>query len=325
LLTAAYDIQRPWPADKVERWAIDRLIPYAKNARTHTDAQVAAIAASIKEWGWTTPALVGEDGGLIAGHARILAARQLGIAEIPVMVAAGWSEAQKRAYVSGAEWTRAQVAAGRRRIALVAPTAADARDVMVEGESGILAVSPDLARPIYEPSKRRLTWPNGAIATTYSADEPERLRGPQHDAAWCDELGAWRYPEAWDMLMFGLRLGHDPRVMVTTTPRPTKLIKELVADPTVAISRGTTYQNRKNLAGAFLQQIVKKYEGTRLGRQELNAELLEDVPGALWNRALIEAARSPIGFVLPDLAPPSTRARARANEAATPTIVARTR
>jgi phage terminase large subunit-like protein len=152
---------------------------------------------------------VGEDGGLIAGHARVLAARQLGIAEIPVMVAAGWSEAQKRAYVladnqlaitgsgwdpellrlelgelgsgktrSGAEWVRAQVAAGRRRIALVAPTAADARDVIVEGESGILAVSPAVDRPNYEPSKRRLTWPNGAIATTYSADEPERLRGP---------------------------------------------------------------------------------------------------------------------------------------------------
>jgi phage terminase large subunit-like protein len=202
---------------------------------------------------------------------------------------------------SGAEWTRAQVAAGRRRIALVAPTAADARDVIVEGESGILAVSPPLDRPVYEPSKRRITWPNGAIATTYSADEPERLRGPQHDCAWCDELGAWRYPEAWDMLMFGLRLGDDPRIMVTTTPRPTKLIKDLVSDPTVAISRGSTYENRKNLAGAFLQQIVKKYEGTRLGRQELNAELLDDVPGALWNRALLEAARPPIGFVLPDL------------------------
>ena len=117
---------------------------------------------------------------------------------------------------SGAEWIHEQVAAGRRRIALVAPTAADVRDVMVEGESGILAVSPAGKRPTYEPSKRRLTWPNGAIATTYSADEPERLRGPQHDCAWCDEMGAWRYPEAWDMLMFGLRLGTDPRVMVTT-------------------------------------------------------------------------------------------------------------
>ncbi len=201
----------------------------------------------------------------------------------------------------GAEWVRAGVKVGRRRIALVAPTAADARDVMVEGESGILAISPDHERPRYEPSKRRLTWRNGAVATTFSADEPERLRGPQHDAAWCDEMAAWRYPEAWDMLMFGLRLGEDPRVMVTTTPRPTRLLKSLVADPTVAISRGTTYQNRANLAGAFLQQIIKKYEGTRLGRQELNAELLDDVPGALWSRALVEAARPPMGFVMPDL------------------------
>ena len=110
----------------------------------------------------------------------------------------------------GAEWVRAEVKAGRRRIALVGPTAADARDVMVEGESGILAISPDHERPLYEPSKRRLTWRNGAVATTFSADEPERLRGPQHDAAWCDELGAWRYPEAWDMLMFGHAAGGRP-------------------------------------------------------------------------------------------------------------------
>src|SRR5712671_1785136 len=123
----------------------------------------------------------------------------------------------------GAEWVREEVKAGRRRIALVGATAADARHVMVEGESGILAISPDPERPLYEPSKRRLTWRNGAVATTFSADEPERLRGPQHDAAWCDELGAWRYPEAWDMLMFGMRLGADPRTVVTTTPRPAKI------------------------------------------------------------------------------------------------------
>jgi phage terminase large subunit-like protein len=203
---------------------------------------------------------------------------------------------------SGAEWTCAQVAAGRRRFALVAPTAADARDVLVEGESGILAVSSAVKkRPRYEPSKRRLTWPNGAIATTYSADEPERLRGPQHDAAWCDELAAWRYPEAWDMLMFGLRLGADPRAMVTTTPRPTRLIRELLADPTVVLSRCSTYDNAAYLAPAFLAQIVKKYEGTRLGRQELDAELLDDVPGALWTRAMIEACRAPFGFHLPEL------------------------
>src|SRR6266446_6271167 len=202
---------------------------------------------------------------------------------------------------TGAEWVRSQVATGKRRIALVAPTAADARDVMIEGESGLLAISPPLDRPIYEPSKRRVTWPNGAIATAYSADEPERLRGPQHDAAWCDELGAWRYPEAYDMLLFGLRLGDDPRLVVTTTPRPIKIIREMIADPTVVVTRGSTYDNRANLAPAFLSQIIRRYEGTRLGRQELDAELLDDVPGALWTRALIEAARPPMKFIMPDL------------------------
>ncbi|HWD58924.1 MAG TPA: terminase family protein, partial [Stellaceae bacterium] len=193
---------------------------------------------------------------------------------------------------TGAELVRARIGAcTARHVALVAPTAADVRDVMVEGESGLLAIAPADDRPEYEPSKRRLTWPNGAIATTYSADEPERLRGPQHDFAWCDELAAWRYPAAWDMLMFGLRLGADPRAVVTTTPRPTRLIKALLADPTVVVTRGTTYENWKHLAPAFLEQIVRRYEGTRLGRQELEAEILEDVPGALWNHAVIEAAR----------------------------------
>jgi len=194
---------------------------------------------------------------------------------------------------TGAEMIRARVAASTaRRLALVAPTAADARNVMVEGESGILTISPPWDRPRYEPSKRRLTWPNGAIATLYSAEEPERLRGPQHDATWCDELGSWRYPEAWDMLMFGLRLGDDPRVVVTTTPRPTKLIRALIADPTAVVTRGSTYENRANLAPAFFDQIIRKYEGTRLGRQEIEAELLDDVPGALWTRGIIEAARA---------------------------------
>jgi len=194
---------------------------------------------------------------------------------------------------TGAELIRARVAArAARRVALVAPTAGDARDVMVEGESGILAVSPPWQRPCYEPSKRRLTWPNGAIATLFSADEPERLRGPQHDAAWCDELASWRHPEAWDMLMFGLRLGTDPRVVVTTTPRSTPLLRRLIADPTVVVTRGTTYENRANLAPAFFGQIIRKYQGTRLGRQELEAELLEDVPGALWNRGMLEGLRA---------------------------------
>ena len=194
---------------------------------------------------------------------------------------------------TGAEYVRARVEAGAAgRVALVAPTAADARDVMVEGESGILAIAPPWNQPVYEPSKRRVTWPNGAIATLYSADEPERLRGPQHDLAWPDELAAWRYPETWDMLMFGLRLGRKPRVVVTTTPKPTRIIRELLASPTTAVTRGSTYDNRANLATAFFEQIIRKYEGTRLGRQELYAEVLDDVPGALWTRAMLEAARA---------------------------------
>lgn len=191
---------------------------------------------------------------------------------------------------TGAEWVRS-IKDTVPRIALVAPTAADVRDVVVEGESGIMAISPPWDRPIYEPSKRRLTWDNGAQAALYSADEPERLRGPQHGAAWCDELAAWRYPEAWDMLQFGLRLGDNPRAVVTTTPKPVKLVRDLLADPTTAVTRGSTYDNKANLARAFLEKTVRKYEGTRLGRQELNAEMLEDVPGALWTRAMIEAAR----------------------------------
>jgi phage terminase large subunit-like protein len=193
---------------------------------------------------------------------------------------------------SGAEFVREEVRRGAgKRVALVAPTAADARDVMVEGESGLLAISPAKERPLYEPSKRRLTWPNGAIATLFSADEPERLRGPQFDLAWCDELAAWRYPMAWDMLMMGLRLGDNPRVVATTTPKPVPLIRALLATPDCAVTRGSTKDNADNLAPAFLKAILAQYEGTRLGRQEIEAELLEDVPGALWTRESIERAR----------------------------------
>jgi predicted phage terminase large subunit-like protein len=187
---------------------------------------------------------------------------------------------------------RSQIESGQcRRLALVARTAADVRDTIVEGESGILAVSLPKFRPKWEPSKRRLTWPNGAIATTYTADEPDLLRGPQHDGAWADELAAWRYPEAWDQLQFGLRLGTRPRCVVTTTPRPTKIIRELRKHPGTRISTGSTYDNRANLAPSFVETIVRRFEGTRLGRQELYAEVLEDNPGALWKRDQIDAAR----------------------------------
>jgi len=192
------------------------------------------------------------------------------------------------------EWVREQVNGKKAaRIALVAPTAADVRDVLVEGPSGIMACCPDWERPVYESSKRRLTFPNGAVAITYSADEPERLRGPQHDASACDELAAWRYPESWDMLMFGLRMGNDPRCVIATTPKPIKLLKSLLArdGADVIVTRGSTYENRVNLAETFFANIIDKYEGTRLGRQELLAELLSDVPNALWQRDQLDKLR----------------------------------
>lgn len=198
----------------------------------------------------------------------------------------------------GSEWVRSMVCGktpmdkGRAgRIALVAETSADARDVMVEGESGILGVHPKDFRPLYEPSKRRLTWPNGAVATLYNATEPDQLRGPQHDLAWADELAKWAYArETWDQLQFGLRLGDSPRVCVTTTPRPIPVIREIMADARTMTTRGKTTDNANNLAVSFMDQMRAKYEGTRLGRQELDGEILDDVPGALWTRAMLERA-----------------------------------
>jgi len=180
------------------------------------------------------------------------------------------------------------------RIALIARTAADVRDVMVEGESGIMACSPPDFRPHYQPALRRLSWPNGSQATTYSGDEPDLLRGPQEHLAWCDELAAWRYPETWDQLLFGLRLGEHPRAIVTTTPRPTKLLRQLLdakQSPGCYVTRGSTFDNAANLPAVALAELRRRYEGTRLGRQELMAEVLTDTPGALWTLAMVEQAR----------------------------------
>ncbi len=193
---------------------------------------------------------------------------------------------------TGAEFIRNHIERGYNgKVHLIGPTAADVRDVMIEGESGILNISPPDFRPVYFPSKRRLVWPNGAVGTTFSAEEPERLRGPQAGLVWGDEVGAWRYPEAWDQAMLGLRVGDDPKACATTTPRPTKLVKDLVATEGCVITKGTTYENRDNLAANFFKRIIKKYEGTRVGRQELMAELLEDTEGALWNYNLIDDNR----------------------------------
>ena len=186
---------------------------------------------------------------------------------------------------SGAEWCREQVEDhGISRIALVAPTAADIRDTMVEGESGILACSPPWNMPVYLSSKRKVEWPNGATAMMYSAEESDRLRGPQHEKAWCDELTSWADPGTWDMLLFGLRLGKHPQSMVTTTSKiGHRLLKNILSDPWTVRTKGHTFDNARNLSSQFIEHIRKKYEGTRLGRQELEGEYLDEGTGVLWS------------------------------------------
>lgn len=202
-----------------------------------------------------------------------------------ILAGRGWGKTR-----TGAEFVHREIMSGRaRRFALVGATAADVRDVMVNGESGLMNIGDASSRPTQH--ARHLEWPNGAIATMYSAEEPSRLRGPQHDGFWADEIAAWRYDDAWDQLMLGLRLGAHPRGVATTTPRPTRLVHELLRDTTCHITRGTTYDNLRNLPQVFFDQIVRKYEGTRLGRQELNAEVLDDVQGSLWPLALRERSR----------------------------------
>lgn len=194
----------------------------------------------------------------------------------------------------GAEWVRRMaMAEPMARIALVGATLAEARAVMVEGDSGILAVCPPGERPIWEPSLGRLRWPGGARARLFSAAEPDSLRGPQHHYAWCDEIAKWPFgPAAWDNLMLGLRCGALPRVLATTTPRPVALVRRLHAQKGVKMTRGRTEDNAINLAGAFIAEVRRDYGETRLGRQELDGELIEDVEGSLWPRELIERCRA---------------------------------
>lgn len=177
------------------------------------------------------------------------------------------------------------------RIALVAETLSDAREVMVDGQSGILNIA-TRNRPIYESSRRRLIWPNGAIAQIFSSEDPESLRGPQFDLAWCDELCKWKYAqETWDMLQFGLRLGVQPRQLITTTPRPIELLKKIMGDPLTVITKMRTDDNKAHLADSFLQNVNARYANTRLGRQELDGEVISDLKDALWKRDLLEKIR----------------------------------
>ena len=200
----------------------------------------------------------------------------------------------------GAEWVRQQVKDGHKRIACVASTNSDIERVMVKGESGFLSVcwkhdkdnkGKHMGFPEWSPTKRSLSWANGAKVEFYSAEEPERLRGPQFSASWCDELAAWNKDiDTWQMLQFCMRLGKHPRIMVTTTPKPTKLIRQILKDPKTVVTTGSTFDNSSNLADTYLTAVKEQYEGTRLGRQELYAEVLEEAQGALWTTDLLDNA-----------------------------------
>lgn len=196
---------------------------------------------------------------------------------------------------SGAQWTVARARSGRfSRIALIGETAADVRDVMVEGPSGILACCPNRWRPRYYPSRRLVLFPNGVRAHTYSGEEPDQLRGPEHDTAWADEVAKWKHQEAaWDNMEMGLRIGPQPQCCATTTPKNTPLIKKLLSDPDVVVTRGHTLDNAANLSPRTLRRLMEKYSGTRLGLQELEGKLLEDRAGALWTRDLLDQYRVP--------------------------------
>src|SRR5210317_15666 len=204
----------------------------------------------------------------------------------------GWGKTR-----AGAEWVRHRIRSGDKIVHCVAPTKGDGRRVMVEGDSGLLSVcwsgdetyrGKHIGYPVWSPTNNSLTWENGSKAVFFSAEDPERLRGPQAYSAWCDELCAWRNAQdTWDMMMFGLRLGKHPKVFVTTTPKTTKLIRTILDDEKTTISTGSTYDNAANLADTFLDAVRKTYEGTRLGRQELYAEILDEASGALWNRTLL--------------------------------------
>ena len=192
---------------------------------------------------------------------------------------------------AGAEWVRAQVKAGCKRIALVAPTFSDVREVMVSGPSGFLNIGEEGDRPRYEASRHRLIWPNGAEAYGFSSEDPDGLRGPQFDCAWADEFAAWTRPQATlDMLGLGLRLGEDPRLMITTTPRPLPALKALLKQSGVVMTHAATEANAANLAPGFVEAMTDRYGASRLARQELEGILIDDPEGALWTRDLVDQA-----------------------------------
>jgi phage terminase large subunit-like protein len=212
---------------------------------------------------------------------------------------------------AGAQWVKQIAEAGVTPIALIGETEHEVREVMIEGVSGLLSMHAPRLRPTWIPSRRRLEWQNGAVAQAFSAEDPESLRGPQFAAAWCDELAKWRHAEAtFDMLQFGLRLGERPRQVITTTPRPIALLKRLVKEPKTAVIRAATIVNARNLAPAFFDAVIARYHGTRLGRQELDGEIIEERADALWTRHLIESGRvaeaPPLSRIVVAVDPPAS-------------------
>ena len=236
-----------------------------------TDAQISEL---LDDWRfWARPEQIAPDGDWLTW-----------------VINAGRGFGKTRA---GAEWVREQVEAGRQRIALIGETYKDLVEVMVYGDSGIASVFPDHQKPkIVANPNVQITFHTGAVALGYNATQPDQLRGPQFDAAWADELAKWKKArETWDMLQFGLRLGRRPQVLVTTTPRPIPVLREIMARRTTVVTTGSTFDNAANLAASFIEEIRDRYEGTRLGRQELFAEVLDDLPGALWTRAMFDDHR----------------------------------
>jgi phage terminase large subunit-like protein len=222
---------------------------------------------------------------------------------------------------AGAEWVRAQALGlapfateKAARIALVGETEHDVREVMIEGVSGLLAVHGWHERPVWLPSRKRLEWSDGQVAQAFSAEDPESLRGPQFSCAWSDEMAKWRYAdEAFDMLQFGLRLGSQPRQLITTTPRPKEFLKRLIEDPSSVVTRAATRDNANNLAPTFLRTVMGRYAGTVIGRQELEGEIVEDRPDALWSRAVLEKCRvaeaPPLQRIVVAVDPPASSGR----------------
>ena len=205
-----------------------------------------------------------------------------------ILTGRGWGKTR-----TGAEYVISQAKKRAKHIALIGQTKADVRDTMIElGPASILKISNPKFIPKYESSKRRINWPNGCVGTIYSGDEPDQIRGPSHDIAWIDELAKFQYPQQiWDNLMFGLREGEDMRILITTTPRPIPIIKNLINDPNTITIRGNTYENKDNLPQKYFDYVIAQYVGTRLGQQEIEGKILEDNPNALWTRKIIDDNR----------------------------------